>query len=140
MASHLYAESLLFQSPHPSKLPFPMFGRVYTLGLLHTGEEYYIRGLWSVAAAEPSLLEFDARKLLPIMDRLQQHWPDKQNHNNLPFWQEEYEKHGGRLTELEYFSKALELFESAMVKSQNWLEKWGPLLHIPVDIHWKLLD
>lgn len=139
--NQFYAESLLFQSPHPSQLPFPVFDHAYTLALyLHPDNTYSIHGLWSKVTDDYCHKEFNAQELGPIIDRLQQHWFDK-NNDNLQFWQHEYERHGSclPLTELEYFSKALDLFDLAMSKGPKWLEQWGSTFKIPIDTDWNFL-
>ena len=122
----------------------------YTLALFCHHGRYSIHGLWPEWRAphwpescHPEL-HFEMSKLLSIQDRLKEHWYSDSSGTNEHFWRHEYEKHGtcSKLTELEYFSKALELFDAAMKRDTVWLNKWkhGKQLQIPVNLDFKFME
>jgi len=146
--SSLYAESLLFQSPHPSQLPYPVFRSNvhYSLVLfLHSSGDYSIHGLWPEAVQRVQYCDgiYDESQLISILDQLQAYWYSF-DHNSRDFWKHEYIKHGTctNLTELQYFKKVLELFHRAIHKGPTWLQKWTQknTVIIPVSQDWSFVD
>lgn len=92
--------------------------------------KYNIHGLWpqyepvkSGKAGEKNPefckeVDFSLKALDLIIDELNQNWYSDTKIDNATFWEHEYKKHGScmfkEMTELEYFSKTLELFEEAI--------------------------
>ena len=121
----------------------------YTFALFCHDDVYSIHGLWPEWKAPRYPVSchpekhFYMQKINSIEDRLNKHWYDRSGKNK-HFWKHEYDKHGTctHLTELEYFSKALDLFDLAMKHGNKWLKQWKlgkNQLHIPVDLNFKFM-
>lgn len=100
--------------------------RFYYLSLIRESEysedEWSIHGLWPQysTSSYPSFcknVDFSLDALKPIMKELQEHWYSNTG-DNPDFWKHEYTKHGScmfkEMTELEYFTLALNLFNRAI--------------------------
>lgn len=99
----------------------------YYLSLIREEEnQYSIHGLWPQNTTEsyPTYCKpkakFSMEVLNPILDKLEQYWYSNKRTIEMDekFWEHEYMKHGtctfSPLTEKEYFSKTIELYEKAM--------------------------
>lgn len=116
-----------------------------TLALFCQHGIYSIHGLWRDYEHEDCHPEvhFEMSKLSSIHARLKEHWFSVFGTNE-SFWRHEYKKHGlcFKLTELEYFSKVLELFDAAMKRETAWIEKWkhGKNIRIHVNVDFEFVD
>jgi len=114
----------------------------YYLSLIKEEDDWSIHGLWPQTNINKypqfcKKVNFDIRKLNPIMDNLKEYWYSDRGSDE-HFWKHEYEKHGScnfnNLNEFQYFQKTLELFSAAKVKKLPeyfYNEKTGKCL-IPV--------
>ena len=107
---------------------FSTESRFYYLSLIKTDDKWHIHGLWPQYDKKtyPKFcrnIPFDITKLNYIINNLHDNWYSNKNKDSL-FWEHEWNKHGTcmlpQMTELEYFSKTLELFNK--VKEQNIIE------------------
>ena len=86
--------------------------------------KYSIHGLWPQYENTKKYPEFckdvsfSLEAIDLILDDLNEYWYSDTKIDNSTFWEHEYKKHGScmfiDMTELEYFSKTLELYESAI--------------------------
>jgi ribonuclease I len=116
----------------------------YYLCLINdTGSSWSIHGLWPQYSqgSYPTYCKkvtFDINALEPIMDKLKQEWYSTEEPNS-DFWKHEWEKHGScmftNMNELQYFSKALELFDSIKNNTEliNKFQKNNSESMIPFD-------
>lgn len=121
--------------------------RFYYLSLLNDNNKWHIHGLWPQDSKDsyPSFcrtVSFDINKLSNIIDKLNEYWYSLEEKNDL-FWSHEWKKHGScmfnNIDELDYFNKALELFEK--VKEMGIIENYrqGKKSLIPFDLEFKLI-
>ena len=123
--------------------------KFYYLSLIKEKENYSIHGLWPQYDGNkyPSYcknLDFSLEKLDPIINDLNEKWYSNIEKNEY-FWKHEYLKHGScvftNMTELEYFSKTLELYD--YVVKNNIIEKFDKKLDkilIPFDLEFNLIE
>ena len=86
-------------------------------------------------------VEFDADKLAPILDKLEQYWYSEGHTLILDekFWKHEWEKHGScvytNMTEFEYFKNTIELYELALelYLPEQFYDKSSQTCLIPVN-------
>jgi len=147
-----FFKSFFLQSkPSPQKIS----ENFYYLALFTNNNIVYgksIHGLWPNFAngSYPSFckkVEFDFNKLDNIITELKSYWetPNDVNKEEKHFWEHEWKKHGScmfvELTELEYFTKVLELYKNLMESNTN-LEKYkkGNKYMIPFDLNFKLIE
>jgi len=100
----------------------------YYLSLINDDKKgWSIHGLWPQYSSNsyPSFcrkVDFDYQKLSPILGDLHKHWYSTEEPTT-EFWEHEWKKHGScmftPMNELQYFTKALELFDS--IKNNNSL-------------------
>ena len=96
----------------------------YYLALFKHKHQYTIHGLWPQYSDNtwPSFckdIPFNIDKLKPLEKKLLEYWELPKDHDKLEisFWSHEWKKHGTcmftspPMTEFEYFSKAIELYE-----------------------------
>ncbi len=114
---------------------------------------YSIHGFWAQYDENtwPSFcksVEFDIKKLEPIKQKLIKYWELPKDHNKLEehLLKHEYMKHGScmfsQMTELEYFSKTIELYEKYVLSGILDISKYnknGKYL-IPFDLKFKLIE
>ena len=129
--------------------------KLYYISLLknhHNPTGYSLHGLWPNYSdgTYPSFCKkvtFDMKLLEPIEDELLQFWELPQDTNKLEekFWKHEYIKHGScmftEMNELEYFSKALELYKFVFNENID-VEKYrkGKNYMIPFDVDFNLIE
>ena len=122
--------------------------RFYYLSLIRESEYHEIgwsiHGLWPQYSSNsyPSFcreVNFSIEALKPIMTELKEHWYSNRE-PDADFWQHEYTKHGScvftPLSELQYFTKALNLFNQAVtlgLPEKYYDEKTGKCL-IPINL------
>lgn len=128
--------------------------KLYHLSLLtnhHNENGISIHGLWPDYndGTYPSFckkIPFDFNNLKIIEEKLLKYWelPQDINKLELSFWQHEWEKHGTcmfqTMTELEYFSKAIELYEIIINNNIDIHQyKKGKNYMIPFDLDFQLI-
>ena len=128
--------------------------RFYYLSLINEeNDKWSIHGLWPQYSANsyPTYcggVEFDISKLELILPELNEKWysEGKTEEKNEEFWKHEYLKHGScvftPLSELEYFEKTLELYNSALQQNlpSKYYNKSTKKCLIPVDLDFKFID
>ena len=99
--------------------------KFYYLSLIKEDNGWSIHGLWPQYSKNkyPTFckkVKFDIHSLSPILDELNEKWYSykKTEKDDEEFWKHEWEKHGScmfvEMNEFEYFSKTLELFDTAV--------------------------
>ena len=130
-----------------------MSNKFYYLSLIKEDDgSYSIHGLWPQYSLNsyPSYckaVNFNIDKLKPIMDKLNKYWYSTLE-KNADFWKHEYEKHGScmfsPITELNYFTKTIELYEYALVnniiKELSSKNPNSKKLLIPFDINFNYIS
>lgn len=122
----------------------------YYLSLLREGDDKYtIHGLWPQYDAHnyPTYCKrvtFSYNALMPIMERLHKFWASDREKDS-EFWKHEWYKHGScvftPMSELDYFTTALDLFDEARVyqlPDKYYDERTGTCL-IPVSADFKFI-
>lgn len=122
--------------------------KFYYLSLIKEEDNSFsIHGLWPQYSLNSypkycKEVKFDINKLSSIIKELEKYWYSNRN-NNDDFWKHEYEKHGScvfkDLTELEYFTKTLELYHKAIelkLPEKYYNEETKKCL-IPIDLNFK---
>lgn len=120
--------------------------RFYYLSLLKEPHGWSIHGLWPQYSENSypkycKKIDFDIKKLNPIIDRLNAVWYSNQEPNS-EFWQHEWEKHGtcmfDNMDEFEYFQKAIDLYKIAI--ETNSIDKYadGNKCMVPFDLNFNL--
>ena len=107
--------------------------------------KYSIHGLWPQYKNTKNYPEFckevsfSLSSLDLIIDKLNQNWYSDTKIDNSKFWEHEYKKHGScmfnEMTELEYFSKTLELFEEAIKRDLPDKHKSNNLSRILIPVN-----
>lgn len=124
----------------------------YYLALFKYDDKYTIHGLWPNYddGTYPSFcknVQFDIKQLDSIKQKLLEYWELPKDHDKIEdeFWNHEFRKHGTcmfiQMTELEYFSKAIELYETYVVSGHLDISKYhhnGKYM-IPFDLDFKLI-
>ena len=123
--------------------------RFYYLSLIEEkNNTFSIHGLWPQNSKTDyptycKKVDFSIEVLAPIMDELKKYWYSKQEKNEA-FWKHEYQKHGScmftPLTELQYFSRTLLLYNKAIAQDlpTYYPVKNGKCL-IPVDLDFNFI-
>lgn len=104
--------------------------KFYYLALFKHNHQYTIHGLWPDYGngSYPSFckdIPFDIEKLRPLEKKLLEYWELPEDHDKLEihFWKHEWLKHGTcmftPMTEYEYFSKAIEMYEYIINENIN---------------------
>jgi ribonuclease I len=131
--------------------------KFYYLSLIkEPNEKYSIHGLWPqyTKNSYPTYctdVAFDITKIKELLPDLNKNWYSNSNSNsneeikNEDFWKHEYEKHGScvftPMTEKEYFSKTLDLYNIAMNENipRYFYDKETKKCMIPVSTHFNLI-
>ena len=126
--------------------------RFYYLALIKEhNNSISIHGLWPQTnkVSYPSFcknVDFNMKELTPIIDKLNKYWYSDCEKNE-DFWKHEYQKHGScmfkEMSEFDYFSKTLELYESALKtdKIKLYLKKYpnSKTIKLQVDLDFNLI-
>jgi len=127
--------------------------KFYYLSLIKvTNDKYYINGLWPqyTKNSYPTYCTdapFDITNIKELLPGLNKNWYSNSNEEikNEEFWKHEYEKHGTcvftHMTEKEYFSKTLDLYNIAMNENipKYFYNKETNKCLIPVSEHFNLI-
>ena len=147
MLSYLY--KLLYTQTYHEKVK-DNSNKFYYLSLIkESNNTFSIHGLWPqyTKNSYPTYctnVSFNINNLKPIMPELKKNWYSTQEKNE-DFWQHEYEKHGScvftPMTELEYFSKTLELYDKAIKEDlpKHFYNQDTQKCLIPVSTHFNLI-
>ena len=112
----------------------------------HKDFPFTIHGLWPQYDAHhwPEYCEpqpFVLERLAPILPRLHEEWHSLRGPDTL-FWEDEWLKHGTctGMSEIEYFTRALECYEKAKAKGGHWISTHftGHTHNIPIDLNWNI--
>jgi ribonuclease I len=127
--------------------------KLYHLALFKWDNHYTIHGLWVDYSdgTYPSFckdIEFDIKQLDPIKEKLMKYWELPKDHDKLEehLYKHEYRKHGScmftHMTELEYFSKAIELYEKYVLSGKLDISRYnqGGKYMIPFDLEFNLIE
>lgn len=122
----------------------------YYLALLESAATstfpYSIHGLWQrpkdVKNIHFTQHMFDIDVLGPILDQLHRNWSNYTGRDR-KFWKHEWTRHGmcTGMSELEYFTKALECFEQVKLKGSHWVQTHQVghrHILIPYDMQWNI--
>lgn len=111
--------------------------------------EWSIHGLWPQYSENeyPSFckkVDFDIKKLKPIIPELQQFWYSTKN-TNADFWKHEWKKHGScvftEMDELTYFKTALSLYVDCI--QNNCIDKYKKnetQSLVPISLDFKIIS
>lgn len=126
--------------------------KFYYLALFKYDNKYTIHGIWPQYDEKhwPSfckVVKFDIKQLDSIKHKLIQYWELPKDHDKLEeeLYKHEYKKHGScmatTMSELEYFSKAIELYEKYVLSGKLDISKYkkNDKYLIPFDLNFNLL-
>ena len=122
----------------------------YYLSLINENNEWKIHGLWPQTDKNnyPQFcksVEFNLDNLKPIITELNKYWCSDIEQNQ-KFWEHEWKKHGSCMfkpfSEIDYFKKTLELYESIKDNSEiiNKYKINKNKVMIPYDLDFNLLS